>query len=370
MISLILLVGCHKDVKHSPKEKIAVYLGEATSTDVPVIVKGIGELVGSLEVEVKARVSGYLMSVAFRDGQLVEQGDLLFVIDQRPYLADLQSAKAQLVEAKARYRFALDFAETYGALVGEEYVSRLDYEEGIQNVGVYEGQIESAEAAITNAELNVGFTEIRAPIKGYVSKRNFDIGNYISAESSEVLTTIRKTTPLDVQFSLPAMYATDIREGQRKHPLFIECVRPGEVDTPLTGSLYFIDNTVNSLTGMIELKGVIPNEDERGWPGEFVRAYLEIKKLENVTVVPEESIIYGQDENYVYVAKEKEDELFAHLRKVGIGIQHDGSVVIQWGLRSGEKIVTDGQGNLYPNAPIFVPKAQKVNEIKEEKEGS
>lgn len=360
LISLILASSCAKKKEDSTSDKIPVEVAVVEKRDIPFIVKGIGQLVGSVEVDIRAQSTGILNNVLFTDGQAVEEGDLLFVIEQDVYLADLEDAKAKLIEAEAQYRYAVDFAETYGSLVGDEYVSRLQYEQGVQNVGIYKGQIAAALAAIKTAEINLGYTEIRSPIKGYVSQRNYDIGNFIEAGGSQILTTVRKVVPIDVEFSIPSRYTEELRIKQKEHPLYFECYRPGLSEAPLKGSLYFVDNTIDQNTGMILLKGVIPNEDERGWPGEFVRVHLQLKILENVTVVPQGCVIPGQESSHVYVAKEDEHGgLTAELRNVQTGITYQGYTVVNWGLNPGEKIVTDGHGQLYNGATMFIPSQEK-----------
>lgn len=356
LISLSLIVGCSKKQAPPPSHKVAVSLGEVTKEDIPFVVTAIGQLVASIEVNIASQVGGYLTAALFQDGQLVEEGDLLFIIEQPPYQAALNKARAQLVEAKARYKYAQQFADTYGSLVDEEFVSRLKYEQGIQNVGVALGAIESAEAAIKTAEINFGHTEIRSPTKGYISNNFFDVGNLISAGSTKPLTTVRKVVPIDVHFSIPSKFVERIRNEQKKHPLFFQCIRPGEEDHPLSGSVYFINNVINENTGMIALKGTIPNEDERGWPGQFVRVYLQISTFQDAIVVPQAAVIPGQDMEFVYTTtKDKEGALKAQLRKVKTGRTFEGMTIIEWGLKPGEQVIVDGHGNVWNGAEIFVP---------------
>lgn len=353
---LIFLTSCEKkEVSHT--SKYAVKLGESQEEDVPVFIKGIGQLIASVEIDVKAQVTGILTNVLFNNGQLVEEGDLLMTIDPRIYEANLQAAKAQLAEDQARLRYALDFAETYGMLVGEEYVSRLDYEQGVQNVDIYKAAIENDLAAIKIAEVNLDYTQIKAPTKGYIGLRKFDPGNVIFPEIDETLVTIRKVTPISVSFSLPSEYLQEIRENQKKQSLYLEASLPGDLAHPLVGTLYFIDNTVNEQTGMILLKGNIPNRDERGWPGAFVRVRLRIKTLKDAVLVPKEAIVLGQDGNFVFVVDK--ETMTVELRMIGKGSSYRDQVVVDWGIKSGETVVVDGQLNLYDGAHVFVPKEEE-----------
>ncbi len=350
-----LLAGCEK--QQTPSTKYAVELGTTEVDDVPVFIKGIGQLVASIEVEIKAQVEGYLTSVLFNDGQLVEEGDLLMTIDTRIYEANLAAAQAQLAEDQAKLRYALDFAETYGKLVGQEYVARLEYEQGVQNVDVYKAAIENDLAAIKKAEVDLSYTQLRAPAKGYVGLRKYDPGNVIYPIISETLVVLRKITPLSVSFSLASEYLNDIRERQKIQPLYLEASLPGASEVPMEGLLYFIDNTVDEQTGMIHLKGNIPNEDERGWPGAFVRVSLRLKTLKDAVIVPETAVVLGEDGNFVFVVDK--EKMTVSMRMIGKGIPYNGFFVADWGLKPGETVVIDGQLNLFEGAEVFVPEKEK-----------
>ncbi len=352
----VLLSGCHKEEPQPPR-KYAVELAEAFSEDVPYNLIGIGQLGASVEVEIKAQVEGYLTNVLFNDGQLVEEGELLMTIDPRIYEATLEEAKAQLAEDQARLRYALDFAETYGKLVGEEYVSRLDYEQGIQNVDVYKAAVEFDLAAIKKAEVDLEYTQLRAPTKGYIGLRKYDPGNVIYPEIDETLVTIRKITPLMVDFSLPSEHLYEIRMRQKEQPLYLEAILPEDPAHPLQGLLYTIDNKVNEQTGMIKLKGNLPNEDERGWPGAFARVYLRLKMLKDAVLVPQNAVVLSQDGDIVYVAHK--ETMTVEMRSVKKGILYKNYRVLEWGLEPGEVVVVDGQLNLYDGASIFIPEKKE-----------
>ncbi|MCC5832840.1 MAG: efflux RND transporter periplasmic adaptor subunit [Chlamydiales bacterium] len=350
------LLGCEKKLEPLPPRSYAVEMEEAFTEDVPYNLLGIGQLNASIEVEIKAQVEGYLTNVLFNDGALVEEGELLMTIDPRIYEANLEAAKAQLAENQARLRYALDFAETYGKLVGDEYVSRLEYEQGVQNVDVYKAAIELNLAMIKKAEVDLEFTQLRAPTKGYVGLRKYDPGNVIYPEIDETLVTIRKVTPLMVDFSLPAQHLNEIRRLQREHPLYLEAVLPEDPHHPLQGLLYSIDNKVNKQTGMIKMKGNLPNEDERGWPGAFVRVFLRLKMLKDAVLVPQQAIVLTQEGNIVYVVDK--EKMTVSMRPVEKGILYKKYRVIDSGLKPGETVVVDGQLNLYDGAHIFVPERE------------
>jgi membrane fusion protein, multidrug efflux system len=350
LIIIIFFASCTKQEPQSPG--FPVKIASVTEEDIPYFLKGVGQLNPSLLVEMKAQVSGILTNVLFSDGQLAEEADLLMTIDQRIYEATVQQATAQLEEDQARLRYALEFAETYGKLVGKDYVSRLEYEEAIQNVDAYKAAVELDMATLKRAQVNLDYTQMRAPFKGYLGLRKYDPGNYVDAAAGEILVTLRKITPLSVKFFIPAEYLQEIREKQKETPLYLEAELPGDSAHPLQGSLWFIDNSVNAQTGMILLEGTIPNLEEKGWPGQFVRVHLRLKILDDAIVIPQQALVIGEKGHFVYVLDE--NDMTVHMKMVGKGIVYQNDVVIFWGLEKGEKVVIDGQLNLHEGVKVYL----------------
>lgn len=351
LLLLTALWGCEKKEEHCPI--FPIQIATVDQQDIPVFVKGVGRLSASLSVHLTPQVDGILTSVLFKDGQKVKQGELLMTIDSRIYETAVQEAEAELATDQAGLKYALDFAKTYGELVGSEYVARLDYEKGIQNVEIFKAAIESDLAQLTKARILLGYTELRSPIEGYISLRALDTGNYVEAAQSLPLATVRKINPLCLAFSLPDVCLQDIREAYKKGPVYLEAHLPEDPHRPLRGTLNFIDNTVNKLTGMIQLQGSLPNEDERGWPGQFVRVNVRLKTLTNVCVVPTKALVLGEMGFYIFVLNEKSQSV--EMRLVEKGIDYEELSVITYGVCPGEKVVIDGQLNLYDRAHVFIP---------------
>jgi membrane fusion protein, multidrug efflux system len=351
-IVCMILTACsqHKIPQNKPSYPVTIALAE--TKDIPYFIKGVGQLVPSLSANIKAQVSGILTSVTFEDGKMVEEGDLLMTIDSRIFEANVMAAQAQLDQDKARLSYAKDFAETYGSLVGKQYVARLDYEQGVQNVDVAKAAIEKDLAALKQAQVNLDYTELRAPFKGYLGLRTYDPGNFVNAPAGQTLVTVNKITPLCVLFFLSSTYLQQIREKQEENPLYLEAILPADPEHPLVGSLWFIDNTVNPQTGMIRLEGNIPNLDERGWPGQFVRVFLRLDILQDAVFVPLQAVVVGESGHYLYVLNE--ETMTVSVRMIGKGIVYQNQVVIEWGLKPGEKVITDGQLNLYEGAPVHL----------------
>lgn len=352
LISVLCITGCHPAEK-SKKIAFPVHVESVVVEDIPQFVKGVGQLLPSLAVSVKSQVSGILTNILFTDGQLVEEGDLLMTIDSRIYESAVDQARAQLAESQAKLKYALEFAQTYSKLVGNNYVSRLNYEEAIQNVDTYKAAVENSLAAIKKAEVDLSYTQIRAPFKGYVGLRTLDPGNYVEAAADGNLVTVNKVVPLSVRFYVSGDLLHEIRERQEENPLYLEAELPDDPAHLLQGSLWFINNTVDPESGLITLQGTIPNEDERGWPGQFVRVFLKIKTLHNAVLVPKEAIVLGESGSFVFVLDP--ENMTVNMRMIGKGFVYKKWVVVTWGLSGGEKVITDGQLNLYENASVFIP---------------
>lgn len=347
---LLMVCGCGK--KEPTPHSYLVSVEEAIQADVPHYLKAVGQFVASVSVDIKAQVEGNLTSVLFTDGQIVEEDQLLMTIDPRIYESAVEEAKARLAEDQAKLHFASNFAETYGRLVGDEYVARLDYDESIQNVEVSKAAVENALAALKKAEVNLAYTQIRSPIKGYIGGRAYDPGNMIFPRIDQALATINRITPISVNFFVPGEYLYEIREKQKEHPLQVEATLPQDPPHPLLGSLYFIDNKIDPHTGMVFLKGTFPNEDERGWPGAFARVKLQLKEFKDAILVPQKALVQGHTGHFVFVVDR--ETLRVSMRMIGKGIAYKDFVIAEWGLNSGEIVVINGQLNLFDGAPIII----------------
>lgn len=346
--------GCKKraqTIEHSYPVDIA----EARTEDVPVYLKGIGTLAPSSIVYVRPQVGGVLTDVLFEEGSYVKEGDLLVTIDSRLFEADLEIAKANLGSEEADYRLNYDITRRMANLVGENYVSEVEYEKSLTRLEGAHSNIEKTHAEIKKAEVNLSFTQIYAPISGYVGEKHVDSGNYVTPNDDHPLFAINKVTPLEVEFSVPSFYLQKIRDKQKESPLYLYCERPSKAER-LEGELEFINNQVNKQTGMVLLKGIVPNKDESGWPGEFVRVHLLLETLKDVTVIPTEAVVIGQESDFVYVVDEK--SMRVCIRTVELGQEMGEMIVVKSGIHPGEIVVVDGQLNLTDQTKVHIPKGK------------
>jgi len=322
---------------------IPVTDGKAETKDVPVFVTGIGTVQAYNSVSVKSRVDGQITKVFFKEGEEVKAGDPLVQIDPRPFQAALEQAIATKEKDEAQLQGALLNLDRYAKLVIPGYQSRQSYEDQKATVGQLRGAVKADQALIDNAQLNLDYTLVRAPIDGRTGQRMIDIGNYIQGAQSTNLVIIAQLKPIFVSFTVPQESLDDIRQNQSKAPLDVVAYGSDDRSVLSTGKLTLIDNQVDVATGTIHLKATFENTDERLWPGEFVNARLILSMRRNAVTVPAPTVMQGPQGAYVYVIKP--DSTVEH-RDVQVAMTQDGLAVVDKGLAEGEHVVVDGQYRL------------------------
>lgn len=268
-----LVYGCQK--QETPTRYFPVEISSAGKCDIPIILKGVGHLLASEEIEIHPEIEGRITKMHFQDGSFVEEGELLIEIDDRKYLACEEEAKAKILEEEARIRFCTAVVNRMSELVGKDYVSAIDYEGRIKDLEEAKQRLEETKAHYKRCQVNLSHTKIHAPVSGYLSNRRLDPGNFITSYEAPLI-TLRKVSPIVVDFSLSGQHIDTIKEHQRVAPLNLTATRCVCNSAPLKGKLTFVQNCIHPETGMLMLRGIIANEDERGWPGEFVRVSLQI----------------------------------------------------------------------------------------------
>ena len=342
----------------------------------PVDIRVIGSVEAYTAIRVKAQVSGQLMKVQFRQGDDVKAGDLLFLIDPRPFDAAIRQAEASIAkdtallrQAEANLRrdvaqekYARDQAARYQKLFSEGVMSKQQTEQydseanmRAEAVGADQAAIESAQASLKadtanleSAKLERAYCEIRSPVDGRTGDLNIEEGNLVRSSDAE-LVTINQVHPVYVTFSVPENRLAEVRKYMAAGPLSVMASPPGDVSQTETGQLTFIDNTVDSTTGTIKLKATFANGNSRLWPGQFVNVSLRLKTLQNAVVVPIRAIQMGQDGEFAYVVKGDQS---AEMRPVTTGLRIGEEVVVEKGLEKGETIVIEGQGRLAPGMKV------------------
>jgi multidrug efflux system membrane fusion protein len=326
---------------------------KASAHEVPEYLDEIGVCQATESVDIVPQVSGQLDSIGFKDGQDVAKGDLLFVIDKRPYEAKLAEQKAALAEAQANLDLAqvqfkrVDTAHTAGVSNASEY------DQAKASVASGLAKVAAAQAAIDAAQVDLSFTEIRSPIDGRVGHVLVDAGNVIKALDKPLL-RIERMTPIYAEFTTVEQNLAQVRQAMRANTLITEVQVPRQAESKRRGDLTFLDNAVMPQSGRVKLRATLGNEDRVFWPGQFVRVRLILHTTPDVVLVPYQATQLSQQGPYVYVVAGAAPAQKAELRPVTLGQRQGDDVVILTGLQAGETVVLNGQMTVSPDGPVRV----------------
>lgn len=351
VLSLFLIgIGACSDgkAKQTGQRVVPVKTGDVLQQNVPVQINAIGNVEAYNTVSVKALVGGEVIDVHFKEGQIVKQGDLLFQIDPRPYDSALKQAEAQLARDQAQAKNAEEQAKRYQILVQKDYVSRDQYDQLRANADALAAGVDADKANVENSRLQLAYCTIKSPIDGRVGSVLINKGNVIKANDL-VMVTINKITPIYVTFSIPEQNLSDIKKYMAMGPLKVEVLIPGDEKRPAQGKLTFVDNTVDTTTGTIKLKGTFENRDRRLWPGQFVNVGVTLTTQRNAVVMPTAALQAGQQGQYVFVVK---PDFTVESRPVTVARTYGDLSVIAQGVKPGEKVVIDGQLQLIPGSRV------------------
>ncbi|GAB3354296.1 efflux RND transporter periplasmic adaptor subunit [Lysobacter tyrosinilyticus] len=305
-------------------------------------------------VELRPRVSGYVQRVAYAEGEEVHKGDLLFVIDPRPYRAALDRAQAELERARADSRLAQAQDARAQTLIEAKAISREEFEQRKANTSGTNASVRAAEAAVAAAQLDLQFTQVRSPIEGRAGRALVTEGNLAQADST-LLTTVVSQDPMYVYFESDEQsflrYAELARKGERsdtRNPVRVGLA--SETGYPHEGTVDFVDNQVDPKTGTIRARAVLKNPDRQFTPGLFARVQLQGSGRFNALLIDDKAVLTDQDRKYVYVLGPKN----AAVRKdVVLGRNIDGLRVVQSGLTQADKVIVHGvQKVFFPGMPV------------------
>jgi len=310
-----------------------------------------GRIAAVESVELRPRVSGYIERVAYTEGQEVKEGDLLFVIDQRPYQAQLAQAQAQLERARSDASLAKTQDARAEALIARNAISREDYEARHAASASSNAAVRAAEAAVASARLNLQFTEIRAPISGRAGRAFITAGNLAQADAT-LLTTLVSLDPMHVYFESDeqTFLASQAEAGDGADNNAVRVGLAGETDFPRAGTVDFVDNQVDPNTGTIRARAVLPNPDRVLTPGLFARVQLQGSDELKALLIDDKAVLTDQDRKYVYVLGVDHT---AQRRDITLGTTVDGLRVVTTGLKPGDQVVVDGvQKVFFPGMPV------------------
>src|SRR6201997_2379085 len=317
-----------------------VSVAKAQAQDVPVYLDEIGKSYAFESVTVTPQVGGRITQRQFQDGADLTEGQLLFVIDPRPYQAQLDSAKGALAQAKAGLELAkVEFARS-SALFASKVSSKEDYDTKKSTVDVDQAQVESAEAALETAQLNLEYCSIHSPIQGRAGARLVDIGNVVQANTTGLL-LIQRLDPIYADFTITERDLPEVQRQLARGTLQALVRIPADPpNRAREGKLTFVDNTVQNATGTVNLRATTANGDHHFWPGQFVNVTLVLSTAKAAVLIPNQATQISQQGPYVYVVKADDT---AELRLVTLGQRQGDDVVATKGLTDGERGVVTGQ---------------------------
>jgi multidrug efflux system membrane fusion protein len=331
-----------------------VIVATAASRNVTVVEHTIGTVLANSTVQVTARVSGQLMAANFKEGQMVRTGDLLFQIDPKPYQAALEQARAQLAKDSAQLVSASNDQRRYSALFAQNAASSQQRDQADAAAKAMAATVASDRAALDVAQLNLGYTEIRAPVDGKTGPILIQPGNLVSANGSSPLVVLAQIQPVKVSFSLPQSDLPRIQARYRAHELSAQLDLHAPDGARLAAPVDFVDNEVNAQTGTIELRASFDNADLRLVPGQLVDVAVSLNTLKNATVVPREAVNDGPVGRYVFVIAPDGTAL---MRPVNVLFDDGKDMAVSGEIKPGDKVVVDGQLRVVPGARVAIVQA-------------
>ncbi|PYO21943.1 MAG: efflux RND transporter periplasmic adaptor subunit [Candidatus Rokuibacteriota bacterium] len=412
LVALLAAAGCSdraSGTQRATAPPVPVLVAEAVRRDVPLDVSVIGTVQALTTVGVKSQVSGQVVKVNFTEGQDVKAEQLLFTIDPRPFAAALAQAKANVGRDTAQMRQAeaalaqrqaevqqamanlerdqaqLENARVqerrYKTLVEKELVARELYDQFRTNLSALEATLNADRAAVENARaaaqaaaagvenaraviqadeamvetanLNVGYTTIRAPMNGRTGNLMLQAGNVVKANEDNPMVVIAQVHPIYVSFAVPQQHLTAIKQYSAAGPVKVRATAPGAAK-PAVGRLTFVNNTVDPTTGTIQLKATFDNAENVLWPGQYVDVVLTLT-TQPAVVVPSQAVQPGQQGPYVFVVT---PDLTVQPRPLELGRRLATETIITKGLAPGERVVTDGQLRLVPGSRVEIKSAK------------
>ena len=330
-----------------------------TAGPVPYVGEYVGETESSREVEIRARVEGFLESIEYREGSVVHEGDVLFQMDRKPFVAALDAAQAELAAQQARLTTASANLKRVAPLAAEDALSQKDLDDAQGQKDAAIAAVEGARAKVQQAEINLGYTTIQSPVTGVTSFARKQPGSFISPGPDSLLTYVSALDPMRVNFSISEndqlRYQKLISEGKLIRPAdgkyMVKVVLGDGTVLPAPGRVTFGDASFSRETGTFLVRAELPNKDGMLRPGQFVRVLLEGSSWKDAIQVPQRAVMQGPQGNFVWVV---DAESKAQPRPVVLGPLGDGAWLIQQGLQSGDRVVVDGGMKLGPGVPVTV----------------
>lgn len=331
---------------------IPVRVAPTVQGEFPVYYKALGTVTALNTINVRSRVGGELVKIAFEEGQMVKAGDLLAEIDPRSYQNALLQAQGTLLQNQAQLKNAQVDVQRYRDLYAQDSIAKQTLDTAEALVLQYQGTVKTNQGAVDDAKLNLEFTKIRAPISGRVGLRQIDVGNLVAANDTTFLAVITQTQPISVVFTLPEnTLDTVLTRYHAGNKLPVEAWDRGDVKKQAVGVLQSLDNQIDVTTGTLKFKGRFDNKDQALFPNQFVNVHLLADTLHNVVLAPSAAIQFGNNGTFVY---KLDGDKTVKVQPLVIGDTDGDNTVIKEGLVAGDRVVLEGTDRLKDGSEIEV----------------
>jgi len=346
---------------------VSVAVAQAQRQDVPVYLVGLGSVTAFYTANIKSRVDGQIMRVNFQEGQIVKEGDLLILIDPRPYQVQLEQMQAQIFKDQASLRDAKLNLDRYTTLIPSGSIAQQQVDTQKSLVDQLDGQVRTDQAQIDNAKLQIVYCNITAPFTGRVGLRQVDPGNIVHAADTNPMLILTQLQPIAVIFTLPEDQLPTVAQHMKSSTLSVEAYSRDNQTKLATGKLQTIDNEIDPTTGTAKLKAVFDNKDNQLWPNQFVNANLLLETRRNSTVVPAAAILRSPQGTFVYLVK---PDSTVEVRNVTVSLTQGTTAIVASGLNPGDSVVTDGQDKLQTGSKIETRSGSPANTASDSLPGS
>jgi membrane fusion protein, multidrug efflux system len=337
---------------------VPVLTAEVAQRDVPVWLEGLGNVSAFYTVTVKTLVDGRIDRVLFTEGQHVKKGDVLIQIDPRPFAIQLATAQAALVRDNANRKNSKLNADRYKTLSQQNLIAVQQYTDQQATVDQLDATVQSDEAAIGSAKLNLDYAAIKSPIDGVTGVRLVDPGNVVHAADTTGLVVVAQLDPIALFFTLPEDDLTPVMDAMHAGTLVVKAVSRDGDTTLGEGKLAVIDNQINQATATIRLKAIFDNPKQLLWPNQFVKARLHVSTKSNAIVVPAAVVQHGPQGTFAYVVG---PDSVAAVRTIAVDSVQGENAIVSKGLKAGEEVVVEGQGQLRPGSHVATRPASSAS---------
>jgi membrane fusion protein, multidrug efflux system len=344
----VRLINLHQlELRDGP---VPVVAGKVEQKDMPIYLDGLGTVQAFNTVTVHTRVDGQLQQVLFSEGKDVKAGDLIAIVDPRPFQAALDQATAKKSQDEAQLANANVVLERNTDLVKKKVIAQQDFDASKYSAESLKAGVQADQAAIENARTQLDYTQIKSPIDGRTGVRLVDVGNIVHASDQTGIVVITQLHPISVVFTLPEQNLSQVLdEGGANGGLKVQALDRGNTNTLDEGTLAVVDNEIDPTTGTVKLKATFPNDDLKLWPGKFVNARLVLTTRKDATVIPSSVVQRGPQGTYAYLIK---PDNTVEMRPIKVAQTEGNLALVDDGLQPGEQVVVDGQYKLQPGAHV------------------